>query len=1077
MKRLFHPFLKFPAAVLCSCVFLIPAALEAGPRPNPQKAEPADNPAPGPSYLDTVTIPGPLRSFLRMAGISQQATADQVLPLLAVKVFTDGYEGGRPTVYLELVERYLGQARELKAMAGSTGVIRADGCSGVEPLLAVLGYRIVGQCGQPGASLATSNADRAFLTVDSGFPLTKLTEAIEHNSTFNYFYPTTSVPVIFREGNWVYISGWRERGSEDLVDVLLHDPAVARLYLAISQLDSETRLSLLRSPGLTALLPYAPVLDFYGQELSIQNGRVQVPGGISADRVWARLAGAKPTQTGAFVSHLLSRDDGWLALYFDTLFRIPPAERARLTQPRWLQRLYEALRSPDPKENAGLGSYRRGAALLVLFSTLQWDAKGDPYLPGGMDAWKQILCEEAGCSGSGKLASLFEPWKASGGNEIHSRVLREWAGRARHWHDAGQMLPALVAFSRIRSNDGPLQVYLSLAAVDRERSASNRLSASTTRLLASDFDQLSGWYPIFAEFPQLGNTSMDMFVTAAGHVAGIPNSELRANTLGILQAEIGIWHILARQGEIPADKLDQSWQQAVQPFVSIDSSNQLLDAGRTSLDALVAAAGGPADPTEDDVINLLAGPRQASAEAEKIRDGLAKRMEAVVEDQRLSSLDTIFALSDGLVDMEHGEKVGASLVPLAARIQEFQMPRPIFTEGEKSEWAAGVYTNHHAQLQTRVDLVRTVKAPRSAKDLQRARGHLASFLRDTLVGLNYAYYQPPGSQLLHNNPLFVRSHDFARQTIISTEPVWQTADLLGVGSPAGGGAYLVGSLAQLPYVLAAAEQDFIAPRNVQALIWQDLAPDLMVSAILPRWWDVSPQELEATALYQEAGEELLQAASKNEQLRSELTAILSNRFSPLMLERVERGISEGGTASLAYVSPADTFLLTDDFLKDHPSAVISHAPELEKLIQLRQRYPSETSSERISRDFGVPHLALLGTYSLQLEDGQLPPVFGGYYSSLFGQAWDSNNLYWARVAHQLGYSPVVLNRLAPDLTRQMVSQIFATDIHDWPAVLRAMKETGQEFLKTVAARNEETAQEIAPRQQTAPGRTAGGGSQ
>lgn len=1076
MKRQFHPFSKFPAAVLCCCLFFIPSVLEAAPHPSHQTSAPAADPSLDPSFQDSVTIPGPLRSFLRMAGISQQAAPDRVLPLLAIKVFTDGYEGGRPTVYLELVERYLGQARELQAMAGSSGVIRAVGCSGMQPLLAVLGYRIVGRCGQPDASLVTSNADRAFLTVDSGFPLTKLTEALDHNSTFTYLYPTTRVPVIFHEGNWVYISSWRERGSEDLVDVLLHDPAVARLYLAISQLDSETRLSLLQSPGLTSLLPYAPILDFYGQELSIHNGRVQVPGGVAADRVWDKLAGARPTRTGAFVTHLLSKDNGWLALYFDTLFRVPPAEREHLTQPRRLQHLYEALRSPDPKENAGLGSYRRGAALLVLFSTLQWGAKGDPYLPGGLEAWKQILCDEAGCNRSRRLASIFEPWAADDGSQTHSKLVADYARRARHWRDAGQMLPALVAFSRIRSNDGPLQVYLALAAIDRERAASNRLSASTARLLASDFDRLSGWYPVFAEFPQLSNSSIELFVTAAGHVSGISNNELRANALGILQAEIGIWHILARQGEIPDGQLDRSWRQTVQPFVAISSPNQLLDAGRASLDELVTAAGGPSHPTEDQVIDLLAGPRQSAAEAEQIRAGLAKRMEAVIEDQRLASLDTVFALSDGLSAMEHGEKIGARLVPLAARIQEFQMPRPIFTQGEKSEWAAGVYTNRHAQLQTRVDLVKVVKDPHSTKEVERARGDLASFLRDTLVGLNYAYYQPPGSQLLHNNPLFVRSHDFARQTIISTEPVWQTPDLLGVGSPAGGGAYLVGSLAQLPYVLAAAEQDFIAPRNVQALIWQDLVPDLMVSAILPRWWNVSPQELEAVALYQASGEELLQAAAKDGQTRSKVVAILSNRLTPLMLERVERGISQGGAASIANLSPADTFMLAAGFLKDQPLNTMPQAPELEKLVQLRQKYPAETSVERISHDFGAPHLALLGTYSLQLEDRQLPPVFGGYYSSLFGQAWDSNNLYWARIANQLGYPPVVLNRLAPDLTRQMVSQIFATDIHDWPAVLRAMRSTGKQFLKRMTTGNEETAQESAPRQQPRAGGTAGGSS-
>jgi hypothetical protein len=54
-------------------------------------------------------------------------------------------------------------------------------------------------------------------------------------------------------------------------------------------------------------------------------------------------------------------------------------------------------------------------------------------------------------------------------------------------------------------------------------------------------------------------------------------------------------------------------------------------------------------------------------------------------------------------------------------------------------------------------------------------------------------------------------------------------------------------------------------------------------------------------------------------------------------------------------------------------------------------------------------------------------------------------LYWARLADEMGYSPVMLNRFVPELTRRMVEKIFATDLEDWPAILRAMRETGQEF--------------------------------
>jgi hypothetical protein len=41
----------------------------------------------------------------------------------------------------------------------------------------------------------------------------------------------------------------------------------------------------------------------------------------------------------------------------------------------------------------------------------------------------------------------------------------------------------------------------------------------------------------------------------------------------------------------------------------------------------------------------------------------------------------------------------------------------------------------------------------------------------------------------------------------------------------------------------------------------------------------------------------------------------------------------------------------------------------------------------------------------------------------------------------------MLNRLVPELTRHMTAKIFATDLEDWPAMVRAMQETGDELRK------------------------------
>ena len=80
----------------------------------------------GSSESASVGIPGPLRSFLRMAGISQKVSNEDVIPLLARNVFALGYARGTRTEFLILLTRYVQQARELVALARPDGIIHVS---------------------------------------------------------------------------------------------------------------------------------------------------------------------------------------------------------------------------------------------------------------------------------------------------------------------------------------------------------------------------------------------------------------------------------------------------------------------------------------------------------------------------------------------------------------------------------------------------------------------------------------------------------------------------------------------------------------------------------------------------------------------------------------------------------------------------------------------------------------------------------------------------------------------------------------------------------------------------------------
>ncbi len=972
----------------------------------------------------TATIPGPLRSFLRMAGISQEVTAPEVLPMLARNVSVWGYENGRETEFLRLIIRYVHMARELRRMTGPDGKIHVANCSESLRLVHTLGYKFEKPCGQKDAYLQTADAGRAFLTADSGFPLTRFEEDLQKGVPFSYEFPATEVPVLATRGQWAAVSARGRRAGGNMLDLLLYDPEVDRLYSALARVDAQTRAALLHGPGIARLISHADVIDFYGSQLCIRSGTVEVPGGAKADAAWRQLVGASPSSASAFVEHLLDRDRGWLAAYFDALQRVNPSQQAHVTQWPRLKQVYEAWRSTGVKAGAANSVFPHNANLLLLLTRMEWQANGDPRIPGDTAYWRDIFAHQDKSTG-----------------------LRSWGKHKDTLDSPDRLLAGLAAAANVETNTGPLQIYLTLSAIDRGRAPGHRMSEATVHLIGSRFDRYNAWYQLFAEFPELDDSSIARFIEAGDEVNGISNSALRANALGAFQADVGIWEIFARQGQIPARALNASWQKTVDPFRKVGSENELFDAARSSLKSAVVAAGGSPEVSEDEVVNLLAGPAQSTKVGRRIHDQLADRIRGVLDDQRLVSLNTLFGLFDGLNRLAHGQSATGSLLQMAGDLREFELPQPIFTGSERATWSPVVYSSRHAELQVRTDLAKVIRERASASKLEAARGRLAPFLRDTLVGLNYAYYEPPGAQVLRNNPLFVRAHDFTAASVQGVENIWSAPVSVGIGVTAGGGAFLMGSLADLPYALASMEDDFIAPSHVQALIWRETVPVLLSDAVVPRWWGVSRDQLHAVDLYQRTGEELLTAAATDAQLRGEVTGILADCMTTNRLVQVEDALQskKSITAFLPKMLPTETFYLGAEFHRKFPGRESEYGEAGRALAELARRDPSSINMAKLKRLFGVPHPEIARNEAPSLLFTGMFPVSAGWANRYFGESWESTNLYWARLADEKGYSPAMLNLLVPKLTRNMVANIFGTSMDDWPALLRAMRQTGREF--------------------------------
>jgi hypothetical protein len=992
---------------------------DAGGRDLSLPSEPA---APS-SRTTLVPIPGPLPSFARMAALSPDLEPGTVLAALARNVVTNGYQAASnsealdQTEYLKLVIRYVSQARELSKLAGKDSTIRIATCDSTETgdLLRVLGYRMRGGCGSD-LVLETVNPSRAFLTIDSGFPLASLEQALRTNRPFAYEYKSAEIPVVYGPEYWLGSHGLK---GGDLLDAFLNDPSLCRLYLAMTKLDPSTADEMRRKIAATRLRVFAHVLDFFGGMFEIRGGRAIVPGGPRAEKTWGELAGASPEKGAEFFEKMIAKDDGWLASYYDSLARISGPVQDYLTEPERLKRFYLAIRGKVTSPGPARPVFRSNTDMVLLTTRLGMDASGRPEIPGGLEVWR----------------SLFE-------HHPLGKYDAKLSKAAANWKEPDDVLEALFGLCRKSVDNEALRIFMALSDLDRGRATP--LDANTAERLARDWRGYGAQYSIVAEVSEVSPATLVRFLDTAASENNMKEGPLRADTVGTLQALIGLWQILYRQGSLPAGDADKTLSAILNGFAKIGNDRDLFAAGRAGVNTLLAATGSPAGATpQERLVELLAGPDPTS-DAET-RNRMVRDMDQIFEAQRLISVTDLFAIADGLDAVARGEKGNPAVVArAAARIAEVQLPHASLSSVEKTLFTFGYWPERHIEAERRINLKAEMdRAGADAKKLGDIRGDLAPLLRDSLVGLNYAYYAPPGAQILQANPLFVRSHDFIGLNVSGQGQSWKTTEVQGGGWPTNSGGKLSGSLAQLPYALAQAEQNFLVPTREQALIWADLVPQLLASATVPRWWRATPAHTHWVMLHMDCGETLLAEAALSDARRQRVLTVLHRYAAPVRVAEIDQLLRAGDVrAAVAKTTPAELFELARISAEEN-----DNEPLAAEIRRVAGEAPKEINYAAISRLFGTPKPTLANSMSPQLLNLRTFPALMGYSSRILAESWESNLLYYAAISDQLGLSPSQLNLMIPYWTRRTIEGIFATHLEDWPALLRSLRMVGEEALE------------------------------
>lgn len=965
----------------------------------------------------TVPIPGPLRSFARMAAISPDARPEDVLPALARNVVTNGYEASHSnealeqTEYLKLVHRYISQARELDKLAGEKHVISVPTCDApnVADLLRILGFRMRGGCGSD-VVLETVNAARAFLTTDSGFPVNRLEEALRTNRPFTYDYHPAQVPVLFGPEYWT--AGLKD--NPGFLEVLIGDPSACRLYLGLSKLDRETADALRKNSTYAHLKAFAHVLDFFGGMFEIRDGKAVVPGGSRAAASWGDLVGVSPDKGAQFFDRLLTKDDGWMASLYDALARIDTPVRDYLTDPARMKRFYTAVRGRITSPGPARPVFRSNTDMMLLTTRLQLDPNGKPHIPGNLEIWKALFTNNPQAKYDGKLTRLATTWK-----------------------DPDDLLEALFALCRKSVENEPLKIFMALTDVDRDRPTP--LSPATVDRLARAYRAYGAQYEIFSESRRLSDKSVNQFMDVAEGLNKIHDSLFRSDAAGTFQSLVSLWQIMVRQRAIPDDRADAVFSGIVAPFAQLHSDRELFAAGRTGVNLLLATSNSrnladAATEPQERLVDLLTGASE-SDDAET-RQSMQEEIVRVLDAQHIVSLDTLFQLADLL---EKGKPNMQMVAKLSAKISEVPIPRPPLSANERNAMGFGYYTDKHLEAERRLNIrLAAEKAAGDPAKLKEDVGMMAPVLRDTLLALNYAHYAPPGAQILYTNPVFVRSHDFIGGE--GQSHMWRTAEPYGTGWPSNAGGRLVGSLSSLPYALAEAEQNFLVPTQTQALIWGDLVPQMILAAKTPSWWNVTPVEVHYVGLHLRYGRELLADAAFDAATRTEVVQDLARHAAPARTQAVRDLVEQGRVNDAAdEVTPSELFAIAHDLA---PRRTSDHSCVRSEIERLAAADPQQTSYAVISHAFGTPKPTLANSYEPELLNLRTFPTLMGYSSRIMAESWESNTLYWAGLADELSLRPSELNVRIPDWTRQLVEHIFASHLEDWPALLKSLRQVG-----------------------------------
>lgn len=344
-------------------------------------------------------VPGGMNALSRLARLNGTPSDDTFFLeyCRAISTQTSKTNVMRTPGYVANLEAYMAAVADLARLGEQRGGKTVVTLSLADPnlgqktrqILALLGWRVVEEAGAARIEPGDQEADGPRQQIPVAFDVdqVKMQNDLRSGKSFEFEIPSENARLTGGVAWWGPMMKEFAPLPGGLAEGFARDPKLAKTYAALAAMPADAAKAIVVHTGLRVLAAqYSDVLWFYSDRFNLSSGAVEVPGGVDAEKVWAKLVSANPRDPPAFFRALLASDRGRTAAFYSALAHADAAHQRFFTKSlERTKRFYNWYRNAEELRDGITRPPRTWRQ--EFFQEVPLDASGNVRFPGGKAAW------------------------------------------------------------------------------------------------------------------------------------------------------------------------------------------------------------------------------------------------------------------------------------------------------------------------------------------------------------------------------------------------------------------------------------------------------------------------------------------------------------------------------------------------------------------------------------------------------------------------------------------------------------------------------------------------------------------